>query len=74
MTIHPPRPITRPSLVRNAQPWSEAGDEPDLAEMMADPIVQLVMARDHLSRADVDSAVAFGRRQLRSRLCSRCAA
>ena len=74
MTNHPTRPISRPTIVSHVQPWSEAGTEPRLADLLADPIVHLVMARDHLSRADVESAVAFGRRQMRSRLCSRCAA
>jgi hypothetical protein len=59
---------------RPAKGWSEAGTEPDLAEVLSDPIVHLVMARDGLSRVDLERAVAFGQRQLRSRLCCLCAA
>jgi len=66
--------LKRPTKFRKAQSWSEAGDEPRLTDLLADPIVHLVMARDHLSRADVERAVAYGQRQLRSRLCSLCAA
>jgi hypothetical protein len=74
MTAHPNRPIKLPRIVRGSRSWTEFGEEPSLAEVMADPIVHLVMARDHLTHADVESAVALGRRQLRSRLCRRCAA
>ena len=66
--------FTRPAKFPKVQSWSEAGTEPKLADMLADPIVHLVMARDHLSRADVEKAVAYGQRLLRSRLCSLCAA
>ena len=59
---------------RRTVAWSQAGVEPTLSEMLADPIVHLVMARDGLSRADVERAVAHGQRQLRSRLCCLCAA
>jgi len=65
--------IPKPAIRRSGT-WSEAGEEPSLAEMLADPIVHLVMARDRLSRADVERAVAYGQRKLRSRLCCLCAA
>jgi hypothetical protein len=74
MTTAPTRPTSRPTIVRTSRTWSEAGEEPTLAEMLADPIVHLVMARDHLTRADVERAVSFGQRLLRNRLCSLCAA
>jgi len=57
-----------------ANSWSDGGTEPALADLLSDPIVHLVMARDHLSRADVERAVSFGQRQLRSRLCCGCGA
>jgi len=63
-----------PRIVARRPAWSEAGEEPRLGDMLADPIVHLVMARDNLSRADVERAVAFGQRAMRSRLCSLCAA
>lgn len=33
--------------------WAQAGQEPSLKEMMADPIVAMVMARDNLQADDV---------------------
>jgi hypothetical protein len=71
---HDSRYKTHDSL-RNGQvsssngPWSEAGSEPKLADVLADPLVHLVMRRDGLARADVEAAVAFGQRQMRRRLC-----
>jgi hypothetical protein len=63
-------------LIRNAGPekpvglWGGAGPEPKLSDVLADPLVHLVMRRDGLERADVEAAVALGRRQLRRRLCT----
>jgi hypothetical protein len=57
-----------PHFVAKARSWC-AGEEPALAEVMADPIVHLVMARDKLSWDDMERAIARGQRQLRSRLC-----
>jgi len=74
MTAQPSRPVSLSTVVRGPRSWTEAGEEPSLAEILADPIVHLVMARDRLSRADLDRAVAYGQRLLRSRLCSLCAA
>ncbi len=62
--------------IRNARPetasgpWGEAGSEPKLSDVLADPLVHLVMRRDGLKRADVEAAVALGQRQLRRRLCT----
>jgi len=64
--------LAKPGLRRRS--WSGAGDEPSLAEVLADPIVHLVMARDRLTRSDLDAVIANGRRLLRSRLCPLCAA
>ncbi len=74
MSAHTNRFTARPATNSKPQTWSEAGEEPSLTDVLADPIVHLVMARDRLSRADLDRAVAYGQRLLRSRLCSLCAA
>ena len=44
--------------------WSEAGPEPKLSEMLADPIVHLVMRRDGLTMDDLHAAVRLGRARL----------
>ncbi len=49
--------------------WDGAGQEPKLADMLADPVVHLVMERDRLVRADVEAAIARGQLALRRRLC-----
>lgn len=66
-----------PTPKRDPQPsdrWIEAGVEPRLSDVMTDPLVHQVMRRDRLERADLEAAVALGRRLLRRRLCSLCAA
>ena len=50
----PPRAGRRPRAVA---PWSRAGAEPSLDEMLADPIVRLVMDSDRLTTEDVRAAV-----------------
>ena len=49
--------------------WGKAGAEPRLADLLADPVVHLVMGRDHLARADLEAAIARGQLALRRRLC-----
>lgn len=44
--------------------WSEPGVEPALEEILSDPIVRLVMRRDHIARADVLAAVYAARARL----------
>jgi hypothetical protein len=53
--------------------WRNAGEEPDLADVLADPIVHLVMRRDGVSLAQLQSVIARARAALRVGLC-RCAA
>jgi hypothetical protein len=53
--------------------WRKAGEEPDLAEVLADPLVHLVMRRDGISLAQLQSVIARARAALRAGLC-RCAA
>ncbi len=47
-------------LIRTKPPYSGAGDEPALAEVLADPIVHLLMGRDRLDpgcvAADLEGA------------------
>src|SRR3954467_1366424 len=50
----PPRTGRRPRAVA---PWSRAGAEPSLDEVLADPIVRLVMDSDRLTTEDVRAAV-----------------
>lgn len=37
--------------------WSQRGEEPNLEELLNDPIVELVMARDNLKADDVIQVV-----------------
>lgn len=54
--------------------WSEAGVEPDLAEVLADPLVHRVMRRDGVTLAELKAVIARGRAALGIELCCRCAA
>ena len=45
--------------------WSTQGIEPDLHDLLADPIVQLVLRRDGLVVSDVWVAVSEARSRLR---------
>ena len=73
MSIHSKSRLL-PAGLGTVRSWSEAGEEPHLADVMSDPIVHLVMARDKLSWDDMERAIARGQRMLRSRLCTLCAA
>jgi len=53
--------------------WGEAGIEPDLATVLADPLVHLVMRRDGVTRAQFDEVIARARAKLRPCLCRRAA-
>jgi len=46
--------------------WSSAGLEPTLDELLHDPIVELLMRRDRISRQAILRAMARARRQLRA--------
>ena len=54
--------------------WSEGGVEPALSEVLADPVVHLVMRRDGVSACELRRVIAAARGKLRSRLCRRLAA
>ena len=53
--------------MRNTTVCSERRREPDLTEMAADPLVQMVLARDGLSHDDFWSAVSTARARLGQR-------
>ena len=62
------------SLPPPPQRWLRPGEEPTLAEVLADPLVHLVMRRDGVSRAELDAIIAAAQAR---RLCDcgcRCAA
>ena len=44
--------------------WSQRGEEPDLKDLLNDPIVELVMARDNLKGDDVLQVVEKARQHL----------
>jgi DTW domain-containing protein YfiP len=51
-------------MCRNAA-WSEAGVEPDLEELLSDPLVGIVLSYDGLTPDDVRSVVRAYRARLR---------
>jgi hypothetical protein len=44
--------------------WRGAGQEPGLAELLDDPIAELLRRRDGLTRADVEGAVRLARQRV----------
>jgi hypothetical protein len=44
--------------------FSGAGTEPRLAELLVDPVTQLVMRRDRITEREVNAAIAIARRAL----------
>jgi hypothetical protein len=78
MSSRPLRCVLPPSISRRQCPggtrWLAAGKEPALAELLADPLVRLVMRRDGVSPAALRDIVAAAQRGLRDRLCCRSAA
>jgi hypothetical protein len=53
--------------------WLAAGKEPALAELLADPLVGLMMRRDGVSPAALEALVATTQERLRGQLCCRSA-
>jgi len=39
------------------KPWHEPGIEPSLKEMLDDPLIQFVMKRDGVTRADIETLI-----------------
>ena len=55
------------------QGWQNAGEEPALADVLADPLVHQVMRRDGVSFQQLQTVIARAQCALRVGLC-RCAA
>jgi hypothetical protein len=49
--------------------WVEAGVEPSLADILADPLLHLVMRRDGVTQAALASVIAAARAALARGLC-----
>jgi len=56
-------------MARRRDPWASAGIEPGLAEVLADPLVHLVMRRDGVSLDALDAVIAAAREKLGFRRC-----
>lgn len=59
------RPVPPPR--RSGQPYGTAGTEPPLEELLADPLVHLVLARDGLTVETVRREMLAARRRLLAR-------
>jgi hypothetical protein len=57
-----------------ATDWLHPGAEPALHEVLADPLVQLVMRQDGVSQAQLRGIIARAQACLRGDPCCRCAA
>jgi hypothetical protein len=64
----------RATAVRPAHDWLRPGVEPLLGEVLADPLVHLVMRRDGVTQAQLRGVVARAQACLRGDPCCRCAA
>jgi hypothetical protein len=62
------------SVRRTADHWLRPGAEPQLCEVLADPLVHLVMRRDGVSQAQLRNIIARTQACLRGDPCCRCAA
>lgn len=58
---------SQPSIKMKRIPFSGADDEPALPDLLADPILQLLMRRDHLAEDELSKAIERGRMALRRR-------
>jgi hypothetical protein len=50
-----------------AQPWRFAGEEPPLGELLADPLLHLVMKRDGVTEAALQAVIEAARGKLAAR-------
>lgn len=66
--------MAKPTQSSVTRAWSIAGVEPALAEVLADPVVHLVMRRDGVSPCELRRVIVTAQSKLRSRLCRRLAA
>lgn len=53
---------------RNRCRWDRGGQEPELGDMLADPVIELVMRRDGLTRDDVEAVMREARRRIDRRV------
>jgi hypothetical protein len=67
-------PARQPGAKAPREAWLEAGQEPRLAEVLADPLVHLVMRRDGVSRAELEAVIAAAQAHWHGARCCRCAA
>ena len=58
-----------PDRFRPERRWSSGGTEPALADVLADPVVHLVMRRDGVTEEVLLRVIATAQAVLRSRLC-----
>ncbi|HZB91712.1 MAG TPA: hypothetical protein VE397_09740 [Stellaceae bacterium] len=63
-----------PRLAPSRDPWTKAGIEPRLEEVLADPLVHLVMRRDRVSERELRAVIERARARLRHASCCCCAA
>jgi hypothetical protein len=56
--------ISVPARHGGAREWLGAGREPALADVLADPLVHLLMRRDGVSPAQLDAVIAAARSRL----------
>jgi hypothetical protein len=61
--------VEREHRCRAGNRWRVAGTEPDLAEVLAEPMVHLLMQRDGVSRCALARVLATARAALRRGLC-----
>ncbi|HMK67662.1 MAG TPA: hypothetical protein VK433_03865 [Stellaceae bacterium] len=54
--------------------WRQAGKEPSIEEVLADPVVHSVMRRDSVSIDGLRAVIVRAQAALRSRRCCRVAA
>ena len=62
------------SVRGTAEDWLRPGAEPLLGEVLADPLVHLVMRRDGVSQTQLRGIIARAQACLRGDPCCRCAA
>jgi hypothetical protein len=62
------------AVPRRADDWLRPGAEPSLGDVLADPLVHLVMRRDGVGQAQLRLIIAQAQACLRGDPCCRCAA
>jgi hypothetical protein len=52
------------SVRRRLDPWSNASDEPRLSDVLADPIIKMMMKTDGISQLAINDIVSSARQRL----------